>query len=184
MSFSKYDSSSPRGSRKDGRDMNSNYHDSSPESDVVSRRSERSARRSSVRDYFSDTLDEVEANLRRFEEESHTLMHDLMLMAASLSDIESGFNDFYMNMNNTIRNQHQSQSRRINDLLRNFEEARYRLDKINHRQYRGYDYGFDAGSERRTSLISMDRNERPGSSKDSYSKSKRNDDSASDRSDY
>ena len=86
-----------------------------------------------------------------------------------------------------IRSQHQSQSRRINDLMRNFEETRYRIDRINHRSYKGYggsDLASDSSSERRGSTQSLDKGERSGSVRDHRSRSKRADDSLNDRSDY
>ena len=73
-----------------------------------------------------------------------------------------------------IRNQHQSQVKRINDLLRYFEETRYRIDRINSRGYRRYgsDLALDSGSEHRGSAHSLERGERPGSFRDERSSSK------------
>jgi len=153
--------SSPRGgSRRDSRDI---YGDFSPE---ISRRNERPQRRSSIgtRNFFTDALDDLERNLRKVEDESSLVMHDF----------------------NAMRNQHQSQTRRINDLMRNFEEARYRIDRINHRSYRvgyGSDHLSDTSSDRRSSIHSLERGDRPGSFRDQRSKSKRRDET-SEPSDY
>ena len=72
---------------------------------------------------------------------------------------------------NVIRNQHQSQVKRINDLLRYFEETRYRIDRINSRGYRRYgsDLALDSAAERRGSAHSLDRSDRPGSFRDDRS---------------
>ena len=71
--------------------------------------------------------------------------------------------------------------------MRNFEETRYRIDRINHRSYKGYggsDLASDSSSERRGSTQSLDKGERSGSVRDHRSRSKRADDSLNDRSDY
>lgn len=70
------------------------------------------------------------------------------------------FNDLSC-LQNVIRNQHQSQVKRINDLLRYFEETRYRIDRINTRGYRTYGMEFgDSASDHRGSNQSLDRDER------------------------
>jgi len=97
------------------------------------------------RNFFTDALDDLEVSIRKFEEESGVLLHDF----------------------NVIRNQHQSQVKRINDLLRHFEETRYRIDRINSRGFRRYDSDLALDSTH-----SVERSERAGSFRDERSSSK------------
>ena len=92
------------------------------------------------------------------------------------------FSSIYQNV---IRNQHQSQAKRINDLMRNFEEARYRIDRINSRGYRnfGLDHLSDSSSDHRGSIHSLDRGERSGSFRDERPGSTRSHKSRSSRMD-
>ena len=75
-----------RGSRRGSKDVINWEYDSSPESDNFRKGGgrDRPSRRMSIRDrnFFTDSLDELEISIRKFEEESGVLLHDFVSIAS------------------------------------------------------------------------------------------------------
>ena len=79
--------SSPHGgSRRESRDALSWDSDSSPESDHY-RKSRRRTSTFRERNFFTDALDDLEMNIRKFEEESSVLVHDFVSIRAEIGAV-------------------------------------------------------------------------------------------------